>query len=286
MLEPRGALCNLDCSYCFYLAKQRLYPDSRFRMADDLLESYTRQYIQAQRVDEVTLAWQGGEPALMGLDFFRGAVELQHKCRPNRLRIFNTKQTNGILLNDEWCEFLKQNDFLVGLSIDGPQPLHDAYRLDKAGRETAIRGLQLLKKHAVEINILTCLHAANAPHPYETYRFLCDDAGARYIQFLPVVERENVAGFQPGTKVSQRPITAGQYGEILVNLFDNWVRNDIGRVFVQIFEVAFAAWPGNALHGNRTTTGPRTGQRHAGSSRRTRYAISCSEHPGLKPGRG
>ena len=126
-------------------------------MADDLLESYTRQYIQAQRVDEATLAWQGGEPTLMGLDFFRRAVELQHKYRPNRLRIFNTKQTNGILLNNEWCEFLKQNDFLVGLSIDGPQPLHDAYRLDKAGRGTVIRGLQLLKKHAVEINILTCL---------------------------------------------------------------------------------------------------------------------------------
>jgi serine-type anaerobic sulfatase-maturating enzyme len=158
MLKPRGELCNLDCTCCFCLAKQRLFPDSRFRMADDLLESYTRQNVQAQRVGAVTFAWQGGEPTLMGLDFFRRAVELQHKYRPNRLRIFNTMQTNRILLNDEWCEFLKQNDILAGLSINGPRPLHDAYRLDKAGRGTfrqVIRGLQLLKKHAVEINILT-----------------------------------------------------------------------------------------------------------------------------------
>lgn len=244
MVKPRGAICNLDCSYCYYLAKELLYPGSRFRMARDLLETYTQQYIEAQPGDEVTFAWQGGEPTLMGLDFFRLAVEFQEQYRRPGMRIQNTLQTNGTLLDDEWCDFFSAHNFLIGLSLDGPRAMHDAYRVDKGGKPTFDRvmaGVELLKKHHVEFNILTTLHAANVEHPLEVYRFLRDEAGAQFLQFIPIVEVDRRAS---PPAVSSRSVTGRQYGAFLIAVFDEWVRRDVGRVFVQMFDVALAGWVG------------------------------------------
>jgi uncharacterized protein len=247
MLKPRGALCNLDCKYCYFLSKEMLYPGSRFRMADELLEAYTRQYIAAQHVPEVTFAWQGGEPTLMGLDFFRRALDYQHKYRPEGMRVYNALQTNGTLLNDEWCAFLHENEFLVGLSLDGPRELHDVYRVDKGGQPTFKRVMaaaRLMQQHKVDFNILTTVHAANATHPLEVYRFLRDELGTQFIQFIPIVERANETGFQEGEQITPRSVTGKQYGDFLIAIFDEWVRHDVGRVYVQIFDVALVAWLG------------------------------------------
>jgi uncharacterized protein len=247
MLKPAGAVCNLDCHYCFYLSKQMLYPGSRFRMAETLLEDYTRQTIEAQRVPEVTFAWQGGEPTLMGVDFFKKAIEYQRKyARPGML-ILNAFQTNGTLLDDEWGRFFREHDVLVGISIDGPRELHDAYRVDKVGRPTferVMRGLEILKKHGVEFNILACVHAANAGHPLEVYRFFQDELGAAFVQFIPIVECDNRTGCQAGEQVAERSVTGAAYGDFLIAIFDEWVRRDVGRVFVQIFDVALGVWLG------------------------------------------
>jgi uncharacterized protein len=247
MTKPRGAICNLDCAYCYFLSKELLYPGSRFRMADELLENYIRQYIEAQRVPEVTFAWQGGEPTLMGLDFFRLALELQQKYRRPGMRIHNALQTNATTLDDDWCRFFKQHNFLIGVSLDGPRQLHDVYRVDKGGKSTfdhVMAGIALLKQHRVEFNILTTLHAANAEHPLEVYRFLRDEVGTQFMQFIPIVERDNVTGFQEGNALTPRSVTGRQYGEFLIAVFDEWVWRDVGRVFVQIFDVALAAWVG------------------------------------------
>jgi len=247
MLKPRGAICNLDCAYCYYLSKERLYPGSRFRMSSELLETCTGQYIEAQRVPEVTFAWQGGEPTLMGLDFFRLAVEFQQEyCRPG-VRIHNVLQTNGITLDDEWCRFFRKHNFLIGISLDGPRDLHDVYRVDKGGKPTfdhVMAGVALLKQHGVDFNILATVHAANADHPLEVYRFLRDEVGASFIQFIPIVELDNDTGFQEGDKVAERSVAGRQYGDFLIAIFDEWVRRDVGRVFVQIFDVALTAWLG------------------------------------------
>lgn len=248
MVKPRGAICNLDCEYCYFLSKERLYPDSHFRMSLDLLEDYTRQYIEAQRVPEVTFAWQGGEPTLMGLDFFRAAVQFQQKYRKPGMRIHNALQTNGTLLDDEWAAFFRAHDFLIGISIDGPHHLHDDYRHDKGGGPTldrVLRGLGYLKQHGVEFNTLTCVHAANAPYPLEVYHFLRDEVGTGFMQFIPIVERDNETGFQEGRAVTDRSVTGKGYGRFLIGVFDEWVRHDVGRVFVQIFDVALATWTGN-----------------------------------------
>ena len=247
MLKPCGPVCNLGCSYCYYLSKERLYPDGHFCMTDGLLETFTRQYIEAQHVPEVTFGWQGGEPTLVGLDFFRLAVELQQKVRRPGTVVHNAVQTNGTLLNDEWCRFFREHGFLVGLSLDGPRELHDAYRVDKRGQPTfdrAMAGLALLKKHGVEFNVLTTVHAANAGHPLDVYRFLRDEVGAAFIQFIPIVQRDNETGFQEGERVTERSVTGRQYGDFLIAVFDEWVRRDVGRVFVQIFDVALATWMG------------------------------------------
>jgi uncharacterized protein len=247
MLKPRGAICNLNCEYCYYLSKEKLYPGSGFRMTGELLEEFTRQYIEAQSAPEVTFGWQGGEPTLMGLDFFRRAVKFQEKYRRAGMRLRNTLQTNGTLLDDEWCRFFREHDFLIGLSLDGPRELHDAYRLDRGGHPTFDRvmaGLALLKKHQVEFNILACVHAANADHPLEVYRFLRDEVGARFIQFIPIVELQSDAGFEAEERVADHSVTGQQYGDFLIAVFDEWVRQDVGRVFVQIFDVALAAWLG------------------------------------------
>jgi uncharacterized protein len=243
MLKPRGPVCNLACAYCYYLSKADLYPGADFRMADEVLETFTRQYIAAQRVPEVTFGWQGGEPLLMGLDFFRRAVALQEKYRKPGMRIVNALQTNGTLLDDDWCRFLREHDFLVGLSLDGPREVHDAYRVDKGGNSSfdrAMAGLALLKQHGVEFNILTTVHAANAERPVEVYRFLRDEVGARFIQFIPIVQRVGVSA----QSVTVRSVAGRQYGDFLIGVFDEWVRRDVGRVFVQIFDVALAAWVG------------------------------------------
>jgi uncharacterized protein len=247
MLKPRGAICNLGCRYCFYLSKEALYPGSLFRMSDEVLAEFTRQYIQAQQVPEVTFAWQGGEPTLMGLDFFRRAVDLQKQYRKPGQRINNAFQTNGVLLDDDWCAFFHEHGFLIGLSLDGPRHLHDVYRVDKGGQPTfdrVINGLALLKKHRVEFNILSCVSAANAPHPVQVYRFYRDEVGAQFVQFIPIVEKEPGGGRGGQTLISKRSVTGKQYGSFLIGVFDEWRKRDVGRVFVQIFDVALAAWLG------------------------------------------
>jgi uncharacterized protein len=247
MTKPRGAICNLDCAYCYFLSKELLYPGSRFRMAYDLLESYIQQYIEAQRVPEVTFAWQGGEPTLMGLPFFELAVELQQKYRRPGMRVHNALQTNATQLDDDWCRFFGRHDFLIGVSVDGPRELHDVYRVDKGGKPTFDRvmaGIELLKRHGVEFNTLTTLHAANAERPLEVYRFLRDELGSRFMQFIPIVERDNDTGFQQGEAIRPRSVTGEQYGRFMITVFDEWVRRDVAKVFVQLFDVALAAWIG------------------------------------------
>lgn len=247
MVKPRGAICNLDCTYCYYLSKERLYPDSDNRMSETLLEAYTRQYIEAQQVPEVTFAWQGGEPTLMGLEFFEYAVQLQQKYRKPGMKIHNALQTNGVVLDDAWCRFFRKHGFLIGLSLDGPQALHDHYRVDKGGAgsfQRVMSALALLKKHQVDFNILTTVHAANAPHPLDVYRFLRDEVGTAFMQFIPIVQRDNSTGYQEGSAVTDHSVTGQQYGDFLATIFDEWVRHDVGRVFVQMFDVALAAWLG------------------------------------------
>jgi len=247
MVKPRGSICNLDCQYCFYLKKEQLYPGSSFRMTEELLENFTRQYIAAQRVPQVTFAWQGGEPTLMGLDFFRKAVAFQEKYRPSGMTILNALQTNGTLLDDAWGEFLRQHKFLVGLSLDGPRAMHDAYRQDKGGQPTfdrVLRSAELLKKHQVEFNTLTCVSAANVDHGLEVYRFLRDEVGSRFLQFIPIIERDHPQGYQDGARLTSRSIGGVQYGRFLIEIFDEWLRRDVGKVFVQLFDVALAGWSG------------------------------------------
>ncbi len=247
MTKPRGPICNLNCAYCYYLPKENLYPGSDFRMSDEVLESFTRQYIESQHVPEVTFGWQGGEPLLMGLDFFKRAVELQEQYRHPGTRIINTLQTNGTLLDDAWGEFFHEHNFLVGLSFDGPKAMHDAYRRDKGNApsfDRVWRGLNVLQRHQVEFNILTTVHAANAPHPREVYQFFRDEAKINFIQFIPIVRRDNETGFQKGTQVTSSSVAAQQYGDFLIGVFDEWVRHDVGQVYVQIFDVALAVWFG------------------------------------------
>ena len=246
MIKPRGALCDLECAYCYYLAKADLYPGSSFRMSDEVLESFTRQYLECQVSPEVTFGWQGGEPTLMGLDFFRRAVDLQQRFARPGVKVLNTLQTNGISLNDEWCAFFREHGFLVGISIDGPAALHDAFRVDKGGKPTHARvmaGLRRLRAHGVEYNVLTTVNAVNAQHPRKVYRYLRDVVRTSFMQFIPIVEpapdRTN------GSPVTDRSVTGRAYGEFLVAVFDEWVHRDVGKVFVQIFDVALAAWYGH-----------------------------------------
>jgi uncharacterized protein len=255
LAKPTGAICNLGCSYCFFLDKEELYEGSRFHMSDEVLDRYIRQLIEAHSSPIVTVAWQGGEPTLMGLDFFRRAIEVQDRYRKPGMTFENTIQTNGTLLTDEWCTFLKENDFLVGISIDGPRPLHDVHRVTKRGEGTfdkVMRGLRLLQKHGVEYNVLTTVNAVNGNFPLDVYRFLRDEVGTTWMQFIPVVERVDEDG-QPaylnGTIASDRSVGAQQFGQFLSTIFDEWVRNDVGTVFVQTFEAAVRNWMGLASSG-------------------------------------
>ena len=247
MTKPRGAICNLDCKYCYFLSKEALYPGSKFRMSDNLLEEYIRQYISAQQVDDINFAWQGGEPTLMGLDFFRQAVRYQQKHKRPGMRITNALQTNAVTLDDDWCAFFAENNFLLGVSLDGPRDMHDHYRVDKGGNPTfdkVMRGIRLLQKHDAEYNILTTVHAANEGQGKRVYQFLRDEVGTAFMQFIPIVERDNVTGYQEGDQVTDRSITAAGYGQFLIDMYEEWLRRDVGRVYVQIFDIALAAWTG------------------------------------------
>jgi len=224
-------------------------------MNDEVLESYIQQLIEAHRSPQVTVAWQGGEPTLMGVDFYRRAIEYQDKYRKPGMTFENTMQTNGTLLDDEWCQFFKENNYLIGISIDGPRDLHDAYRVDKGGRgtfDTVMRGLRLLQKHSVEYNILVTVNRTNADYPLEIYRFLRDEAKTTWIQFIPVIERITKDGhtiYQQGSSVSERSVRPEQFGRFLIQVFDEWVMNDVGKIFVQTFEAAARNWMGLSSSG-------------------------------------
>ncbi|MBI2301826.1 MAG: anaerobic sulfatase maturase [Armatimonadetes bacterium] len=241
MTKPIGPLCNLDCTYCFYLRKESLYPDAAdWKMSDAVLEAYVRQYIEAQQVPECHFAWQGGEPTLLGVDFYRRAVAYQHKYRRPGMVIHTAFQTNGTLLDEEWCAFLRENHFLIGLSIDGPRELHDHYRVNKGGKPTfdqVYAALQLLQRERVEHNVLCVVNARNAPHGLEVYEFFRGE-GIEFLQFIPAVER------LPDGGVTEWTVPAEAYGQFLCDIFDAWVVRDVGRVYVQIFDVALRAWCG------------------------------------------
>jgi serine-type anaerobic sulfatase-maturating enzyme len=248
LAKPTGAICNLNCSYCFFLHKDSLYPGSHFRMRDEVLETYIRQLIDYHRTPQVTVAWQGGEPTLMGIDFYRRAIEYQNKYKKPAMVFENTLQTNGTLLNDEWCEFFKENNFLIGISLDGPRHLHDIFRRDKQSQPTfdrVLQGLRLLQKHGVDHNILVTVNRVNADHPQEVYRFLRDDASTDWMQFIPAIERLHqgqVSIYQQGNAVSERSVQPRQFGNFLITIFDEWIRHDVGKVFVQTFEAAVRNW--------------------------------------------
>ena len=235
--KPAGALCNLGCRYCYYLQKASLYPGAgSFRMTDDLLESFIVQQIEIAPKAELTFSWHGGEPTLLGLDYFRRIVELQRRHKPEGLRIINSIQTNGVLLTEDWCRFLAAERFAVGLSIDGPPALHDAYRRTRDGKAThrqVLQGYRLLRRHRVPVDILCVVHDRNVEHPLAVYRFF-KEIKARYLSFIPLVEPDPAA---PGG-VSGRTVPAEAFGSFLCAIFDEWVRQDIGRIIVQAFEEA------------------------------------------------
>jgi len=239
MAKPTGSRCNLACAYCFFLKKDRLYPGSDFRMSDDVMERYIRQTITSHTVPQVTIAWQGGEPTLMGLDFFRRAVEVELDVMRPGMTVENTLQTNGVLLDEAWCKFLHEKRFLVGLSMDGPREMHDAYRRDKAGNsvfDKVIRSARLMQEYRVEFNILCTVNATNSLQPLEVYRFFRDELKAPYLQFIPIVERDNETGDQEGTRVTDRSVRPEQYGRFLIEIFDEWVRRDVGKMFSLFFD--------------------------------------------------
>lgn len=255
MLKPAGAHCNLACKYCYYLEKNKLYPTAqRHLMSDEMLEQFTREYIEAQTMNQVLFTWHGGEPLLRSIDFYRKALSLQQKYAGGR-RIDNVIQTNGTLLTDEWCEFFAQNHWLVGISIDGPQPDHDHYRLTAAGKPSwkkMMQGIKLLKKHGVEWNAMAVVNAYNVNHPLEFYRFFKEN-GCQFLQFTPIVERltrhedgRTLASLADKDEISlsEASVAPEQWGYFLCAIFDEWVRKDVGKIFVEIFDCTLANWMG------------------------------------------
>ena len=255
MLKPAGAHCNLACKYCYYLEKNKLYPTAqRHLMSDEMLEQFTREYIEAQTMNQVLFTWHGGEPLLRSIDFYRKALSLQQKYAGGR-HIDNVIQTNGTLLTDEWCEFFAQNHWLVGISIDGPQPYHDHYRLTAAGKPSwkkVMQGIKLLKKHGVEWNAMAVVNAYNVNHPLEFYRFFKEN-GCQFLQFTPIVERltrhedgRTLASLADKNEIplSEASVTPEQWGYFLCAIFDEWVRKDVGKIFVEIFDCTLANWMG------------------------------------------
>jgi len=270
MVKPTGALCNLECAYCYYLSKQELLgKPEQWRISDNVLETFIRQYFEGQNHKEVVFSWQGGEPTLLGLDFFQRVVELERKYCPSHVRCENDLQTNGTNLDDTWCGFLHEYNFLVGLSIDGPKHLHDAYRGDKSGQgshDRVFRAAKLLKKHKVNFATLTCVNRLTAKHPIEVYRFLRDEVGSQRMQFIPIVEPvgfrqvaprrweqrlmplldapEAHPGF-PGSIVEEWSVNPDDWGNFLCRAFDEWYRKDLGQVYANYFEAAVETWMGH-----------------------------------------
>lgn len=256
LAKPIGPICNMDCTYCFYLEKENLYPtQNNWAMNDEVLENFVKQYIEAQQIQTINFTWQGGEPTLLGLDFFKKTIALQKKYS-NGKTVSNSFQTNGILLNDDWCEFFIENNFLIGLSIDGPEDIQNKYRYFKGGQpsfEKVIKSIDLLKKHKVEFNTLTCVNKYNSYYALETYNFL-KEAGSGFMQFIPIVERKsnssenNLILISPNSKseatVTEWSVEPMKYGKFLTEIFDEWVRKDVGKYFVQMFDVALESWYG------------------------------------------
>lgn len=254
LAKPVGASCNLRCKYCYYLEKSHLYRNAPARvMSDELLERFVQEYIQAQTMSQVLFTWHGGEPLMRPLSFYRKAVALQEKYASGR-QIDNTIQTNGTLLTDEWCEFFKEHNWLVGISIDGPQEFHDEYRRtasDKPSWQKVMRGIRLLRKHGVEWNAMAVVNDFNAGYPLEFYHFF-KEMGAKYIQFAPVVERmaAHSDGRHLATLVDQEcpvadfSVSPAQWGDFLCAIFDEWVRHDVGQTYVEIFDCTLANWVG------------------------------------------
>jgi len=281
LVKPAGAACNLGCKYCFFLSKENLYPSRATPLMDEAtLEIYIRQLMESSPGPQVDIAWQGGEPMLRGIDFYRSTVRLADKYRkPHHRVLLHTMQTNGTLVDDEWAAFFKKNNYLVGLSVDGPRAQHDAYRIGKNGKgsfDDVIRGWKCLNKHAVDVNILCTVHAANADHPLDVYHFFRDELGAQYIQLIPIVERATpdtielanrgwggVKGTdrplykQEGNLVTERSVQAEKFGQFLIAIFDEWVQNDVGKVYVTIFDVALGSWLGQH---NACVTSPTCGR--------------------------
>jgi uncharacterized protein len=264
LAKPSGSTCNIDCTYCFFLSKEALYPNSRSRMTDETLDSYIRQLLEAHDTPEVTVAWQGGEPTLMRIDFFRRALEtIERHRRPGQV-VTQTFQTNGFLIDDAWAAFLAENDILVGLSVDGPKDIHDTYRKDRRGQGTfdlVMRGLDRLKAHGVRFNILCTVNAANQHRGREVYRFFRDTLGATWMQFIPIIERATAETLpianrgwsetpgesrllytQTGDLVTERSVEPRAYGTFLIDIYEDWLRHDVGRVFVQMFDVTLEAY--------------------------------------------
>lgn len=254
MLKPAGSLCNLACKYCYYLEKQKLYPlDKSKVISDALLEEFIKQYIEAQTMPQVLFTWHGGETLMRPISFYKHALELQKRYAYGR-QIDNCIQTNGTMLTDEWCEFFKENNFLVGVSIDGPQEFHDEYRRTRSGKPSwheVMKGIRLLQKHGVEWNALAVVNDFNADYPKEFYHFF-KDLGCRYIQFTPVVERTVkradgltlAPGMQEGGEVTEFSVTPEQWGNFLCTLYDEWVKQDVGEIFIQLFDATLANWAG------------------------------------------
>ncbi|MGK6310763.1 anaerobic sulfatase maturase [Variovorax sp. DT-64] len=267
LAKPAGAACNLGCKYCFFLSKENLYPARESPLMNEgTLDAYLRQLMESSAGPQVDVAWQGGEPMLRGLDFYKRSVQLAERYRKPHQRILHTMQTNGTLVDDEWAAFFKANNFLVGLSVDGPRALHDAYRINKKGEgsfDDVIRGWNCLRKHEVDVNILCTIHAANADHPLEVYRFFRDELQAQYIQLIPIVERATAHTIafanrgwgghkgtdrplykQEGNLATDRTVKAEQFGKFLTSIFDEWVQRDVGKVYVTTFDVALGSWMG------------------------------------------
>jgi len=263
LAKPTGAICNLDCTYCFFLSKDALYPGESMRMSRGTLQTYLQQLLSSQPDGPVSVAWQGGEPTLMGLDFYRSVITLIAQYARPAQTIEHTMQTNGTLLTDEWAIFLKQNNVLVGLSIDGPREMHDEFRVWKDGRgsfDDVFKAWELLDRYQVETNILCSLNSANVDRPLEVYTFFRDVLKAKHLQFIPIVERANpetlpiaekgwsdkpgrrrILYTQSGSLVTSRSITGQQYGNFLNAIFDEWVKRDVGEIFIQMFDVTLGA---------------------------------------------
>ena len=267
LAKPAGAACNLGCQYCFFLSKENLYPPRESPLMDEeTLEIYIRQLMESSPGPHVDVTWQGGEPLLRGLDFYRHSVRLADKYRKPHQRVLHTMQTNGTLVDDEWAAFFKANNYLVGISVDGPRPLHDAYRVTKQNEgsfDDVIRGWNCLRKHNVDVNILCTINAANADHALEVYRFFRDELQAQYIQLIPIVERATAETIdaanrgwgglkgtdrplykQEGSLVTRRTVSAEKFGRFLIDIFDEWVERDVGKVYVTTFDVALGSWLG------------------------------------------